>query len=332
MVRWLALLCLVSAPALAQETITLKMADTLPTTHYLSVEGARVFMDRATALTNGRVKFEYYPSEQLGKARDLLRLVQSGVADIGYITPSYVSDKMPLSGVAELPLLVKSACQATHAFYALAHDGTLARREFQPNGVVALMAWSIGPYGISTRKPALHSLDDLRGLKIRGSGGTWDLTLRAIGAVPVNFPPPEVREALERGTIDGSVGPAISLKPYDLLSVTHSMTRGVAFGGIAFTYSMNARKYRALPPDIQAALTKAGAEANEHLCRFIDEHETQAQADARQAGMTFWDIEGEEKVKLEALLKPVIDEWAGGLDRRGLPGTDLVKEFEAANR
>lgn len=328
----LALCGLASTAAFAQEKVTLKLADTLPTTHYLSVEGARWFMARATELSGGRLKFEYFPSEQLGKARDLLRLVQTGVTDIAYVTPSYVSDKMPLSGVAELPLLVTSACQGTHAFYAMAHDGTLAKREFATNGVLPLMAWSIGPYNISTRKPALSSLDDLRGLKIRGSGGTWDLTLRAIGAVPVNFPPPEVREALERGTIDGSVGPAISLKPYDLLSVTHSSTRGLSFGSIAFTYSMGLRRFRALPPDLQAALTQAGREADEHLCRYIDEHEAQAQTEAAAAGMTFWTIQGEQKDKIDALLRPVIDQWARDLEARNLPGTALVAEFKAAEK
>jgi TRAP-type C4-dicarboxylate transport system substrate-binding protein len=67
------------------------------------VQGGKFFMDRATALSNGRIKFEWYPAEQLGKAKDLLALVQTGVADMADVVPGYVPDKLPLSGVAELP-------------------------------------------------------------------------------------------------------------------------------------------------------------------------------------------------------------------------------------
>lgn len=41
----------------------------------------------------------------MGKAKDLLSLTQSGVLDIGYVGPSYVSDKLPLFSVGELPEL-----------------------------------------------------------------------------------------------------------------------------------------------------------------------------------------------------------------------------------
>jgi hypothetical protein len=45
----------------------------------------------------------HYPAQQLGKATDMLKLTQTGVADIGYVAPAYASDKMPVSEVAILP-------------------------------------------------------------------------------------------------------------------------------------------------------------------------------------------------------------------------------------
>ena len=53
--------------------------------------------------TNNAVTFEHYPAQQLGKAADMLKLTQTGVADIGYVAPAYVSDKMPVSEVAMSP-------------------------------------------------------------------------------------------------------------------------------------------------------------------------------------------------------------------------------------
>ena len=326
----IAALGLLSATARAADgPIVLKVADSLPTTHYMSTEGAKFFMNRATELSHGHITFEYYPSEQLGKSHDLLRLVQTSVADIGYVAPGYVSEKLPLSGVAELPGLYASSCQGTHAFYALAHDGILDQREFKPNGVMALMAWNLGPYPIDGSKPKLNSVDDFHGMKIRASGGTWDLILRAIGAVPVNFPVAGLREALERGTVDGSVGTALSLRPYDLLGVTKTLTEGVAFGSFASTYSISLRKFRSLSAEDQAALVQAGREATEHLCSYVDTNEAAALADVQKHGVTVWNISAADQAKLKTLLDPVVQNWAKSLDDRHLPGSQVLADFKA---
>jgi TRAP-type C4-dicarboxylate transport system substrate-binding protein len=272
------------------------------------------------------VTFEYYPSEQLGKARDMLKLATSGVADIAYVAPGYVSEKFPLAGVAELPGYFTSACQGTKGFYALAHGGILDKQEYRPNGVVALMAWNLGPYQLNTARVPLHALSDFKGLKMRGAGGTWDVILRTIGANPVNFPAPEMREGLERGTIDGSVGPAISMKPYDLLGVVRYMTRDATFGSFASTFSMNLRKYRA----VQAALEQAGREATQHLCEYVDANEQMAFDEAEKAGIKFWRLNAAEQANLNATLAPVAQEWAKALDARHLPGTQVLNDFAAA--
>jgi TRAP-type C4-dicarboxylate transport system substrate-binding protein len=317
--------------AQADDKITLKMADTLPVTHFMSLEGAKFFQARVVELTKGKVAFEYYPSEQLGKARDLLRLTQSSVTDIAYIAPSYASDKLPLSGVAELPGLYKTSCEGTHGIYTLAtHGGILEQKEFKPQGLMVLMAWNLGPYQIASRTPNLHSLADFKGMKIRGAGGTWDLILRRIGASPVNFPAPEMREGLERGTIDATVGGTISMKPYDLHTVTHSMTNGAAFGSFASTFSMNARKFRGLPPDVQAALIQAGQEATEHLCQYVDLQTKAATDEVEAAGVKQWHLTEAERKELAEMLAPITAEWAKGLEERHLPGNDVVAAFKAA--
>lgn len=330
-VAGLAALTLFCPAARAVEApVVLKVADSLPVTHYMSTEGAKFFMNRATELSHGHITFEYYPSEQLGKSHDLLRLVQTSVADIGYVAPGYVSEKLPLAGVAELPGLYNSSCQGTHAFYALARDGILDQREFKPNGVMVLMAWNLGPYPIDSSKTKFDSLADFHGLKVRASGGTWDLILRAIGAVPVNFPVAGLREALERGTVDASVGTALSLRPYDLLGVTKALTEGVAFGSFASTYSISLRKFRSLSADDQAALVQAGREATEHLCQFVDTNEAAALVDAQKAGVRVWQISPADQAALKDELDPVVQNWAKSLDDRHLPGSQVLSDFKAA--
>src|ERR1700679_1866613 len=152
-----------------EPTITLRLADSLPVGHIIHEAVTKPFIEAVEKRTDGKVKIAHYPAEQLGKAKDLLRLTQSGVVDIGYIVPSYASDKMPLTAVAELPGGFRNACQGTAAYWALTRDGNfLAEKEFAPNGIRPLITFALPTYQIllSTRKP-ITSLADLEGLKIR---------------------------------------------------------------------------------------------------------------------------------------------------------------------
>src|SRR5215217_1022313 len=98
-------------PAFAQDSITLRVADHYSPEHLTAKYTIKFFMDRVKALTNGKVKFEYFPAEQLGKAKDMLSLTQGGIVDIGLVAPAYISEKMPLSAVAELPGTYATSCQ-----------------------------------------------------------------------------------------------------------------------------------------------------------------------------------------------------------------------------
>ena len=138
------------------------------------------WMDDVTKRTNGAVTFSYYPNQQIGKAADMLRLTQSGVVDIGYIAPSYASDKMPLSEVAQLPEVFQTSCQGTLAYWKSARQGVLAKQEYAPNRIRLLMEVVLPPYQVFTTRQKIGSISDLQGLKLRTTGGAQDLTLRAI--------------------------------------------------------------------------------------------------------------------------------------------------------
>src|SRR3546814_15988729 len=84
----IALVLTVAMPAMAQQKR--RVADSLPVGHFFAESGTKFWMAEVKRLTGGKVDFEYFPSEQLGKAKDMLPLTQTGVADVGYVVPSYV--------------------------------------------------------------------------------------------------------------------------------------------------------------------------------------------------------------------------------------------------
>lgn len=325
-------LVLSGTPALAQTT-NLRLADTFPASHYIADKITKWFMQTATERSNGAVKFEYYPAEQLGKAKDMLTLVSNGVADIAYVAPSFVTDKLPLSGVAELPLGFTTSCQGTRAFYSLVNEGgVIAQRELAPNNVRLLFTIVLPPYQVFVRGRDLKSVSDVKGLKIRTSGKAKELAVRALGAVPIQIATPDVYQALSRGTIDGMLFPYSSIYSYDLQDLAKSATQGANFGSFVVMYVISERKWRTLPPAVQETLRSVGKEATERGCQISESQERDDQERLRVKGVSETALSDADKATVDKEMSGIGRLWAKELDDRGKPGTLVLDTFEKASR
>ncbi|MGO9357108.1 MAG: TRAP transporter substrate-binding protein DctP [Xanthobacteraceae bacterium] len=314
--------------------LTLRLADSLPAGHIIHEAVTKPFIAAVEARTGGSVTITHYPAEQLGKAKDMLRLTQSGVVDIGYIVPSYASDKMPLTAVAELPGGFRDACQATAAYWALSRDGRFfAEKEFAPNGVRPLITFALPTYQIllSTRK-AVNGLADLEGLKIRTAGGALDLMMRSIKAVPIRMSPPEIYESMSRGTLDGAMIGYQSAASYDLLGLVKTGTLNEPLSSVVITYSINAAKWRALPEKLRDVLAQEGERITRESCAKFAAAEARAVASARAKGVRLIEFSADDARTMAAVFETVGQDWAAGLDGRGKPGTEALKVWRDALR
>ncbi|MGQ9371504.1 TRAP transporter substrate-binding protein DctP [Azospirillum sp. ST 5-10] len=318
-------------PARAAD-VTLKLADSLPAGHTITKNATLFFFDRAKELSGGKVGFQHFPAEQLGRAKDLLTITQSGLADIGYVVPSYVSEKMPLGAVAELPGGFKSSCEGAKAFWSLAKPGGLLDElEFKPNGVRVLYVVALSPYqAVFSEKAGFHSFADFQGRKIRSNPGPMELSLRNLGAVPIRMTPPEIFDTMTKGTIDGALLPYTSTFSYGLNTVVKSATIGQNFGTVGITYSINANKWASLPKEVQDALTKAGDETVTHACALFDEEEGELAKKLKEAGTELVTFTPEQEQKLKDNFAEVSKDWAQNLEKRGKPADKVLAAFRDA--
>ena len=97
--------------------IVLKVASPWPEKHPANIYGPELFIKEVTDATHGEVKFEFYPSGQLGKPETALQLVQSGGVDLLLAAAPYTPDKLPLSEVGGLPSMGHSACQISNSLW-----------------------------------------------------------------------------------------------------------------------------------------------------------------------------------------------------------------------
>lgn len=322
---------LLSAPvAPAQDKIKIKLADSFPAGHFTTVHATQPFMDKVKAKTNGAVEFEYFPAEQLGKAKDMLQLLQSGLADITYVAPPYITEKLPLSAVATLPGGAPDACSATLAYEKLAIDGVIYQNEFKPNRVRPIYVIVTPPYALLTKTRAVTTIDEAKGLKVRGAGAPVEAAMKTIGLVPVRISAPETHESLMRGTIDGVMFPLTNVKSYDLQGLLRSATKQLTFGAFVGTFSISDQSWNRFPANIRKALTEAGTEVTREICKAYDQGSISAQKELEAAGIKFVDPDK----NLVAAMQKAADEvgvaWAKDLDARGKAGNEVFKAYTKA--
>ena len=316
--------------ALAQTTTKIKIADSFPVGHYLPKYITTPMMEKLKANPAAKgIEFEYYPAEQMGKAKDFLSLVQSGVIDIAYVAPGFVSDKMPLSVVSELPLDFSGSCQATMAYWNLAKPGGLLdKKEFAPNGVRLLFTIVLPPYQIITRKP-FANLKEIEGMKIRASGSAKELVIKKLKAIPVLMPTPDVYESLSRGTIDGVLFPFNSLAPYEIHKLSKTGTIGENFGTFVANWVISEKRFQSLPPAVQQDLTAMGEQLTKAACTQVEKDEAGDIEKVKAAGVKLTPLSAADKATVATVMQDVAKDWAETLDKRGKSGTEVLNAFKA---
>ena len=285
--------------AAAAEPIKLRVADSFPKGHYLVRLVLEPWMAEVQKRTNNAVTFEHYPAQQLGKAADMLKLTQTGVADIGYVAPAYVSDKMPVSEVAMLPGVFEHSCQGTLAYWKTARSGVIAQQDYTANGIHLLLAVSLPPYRILTVKQPVKDTADINGLKLRSTGGAQDLTLRAIGAVPVRMAAPDAYESLSRGTMDGLLFPLESVVAYGADKLVKHSTDGFGFASFVVAYSISETAWKKLSPDIQKAMVDAAEEILPSACKEVQKQDSETMKSMEAAGVHFDTLQSDVVAKLK---------------------------------
>lgn len=326
----LAACMLLAGSAQAQEKVTLRVADSLPTGHYIARFATAKWMEAVTRLSGGKVEFQYFPAGQLGKAGDMLSMLETGVADVTYVVPAYLSQRLPLSMVANLPAEYSNPCTGTEAFWEMTQEGgALREHELAPLGIRPVFALMLPPNQIVMAEP-FTSLAQVEGKKMRTSAGTVDLFVRELKGVPIQIAAAEMYQALSRGTIDGLVMPPISMVPYDLHTVAKGATFDVNLGGFAVTYAITDKKWGELPEDVRKAMEEAGRETTAQACALVAEEAEAVLGRITEAGVIPTDLGENDRAELRRIAGIIGTQWADEMEAQGKPGRAVLKAFEEA--
>jgi TRAP-type C4-dicarboxylate transport system substrate-binding protein len=300
-----------------------------PATHghtLLATEWAKEVEKR----TGGAVKINIFPGATLTPADQTYDGVVKGIADIGMSVLSYSKGRFPLTEVLDLPLGYSSGLQATrlaNAYY----------QKFQPKelGDVKIMfLMAHGPGILHTKKP-VEKLEDLKGLKIRCTGGSAKV-VAALGGTPVAMPQNEAYDALQKGVVDGLVSPIETLKGWKYAEVVKYTTRNLGSSySLGFFVAMNRQKWESLSKEAQAAIEAVNAEWVDRVGRAWDDFDRAGTEFALSKGVRIIELSKDEDARWAELVKPVLNDYVAAAKAKGVPGDEALKfslEWLKANR
>ena len=245
----------------AKAEFTLKLATFTPAKSFWTTNYLDPFMERVVNLTDGRVQFQYYPAEQIGKAADSLETVSYGVADISLFVPNYTPSEMPLSAkLIAMPGMFETSMQGLIAYSEVARKSPMLETDYLKNGVRPLSLSMTPVYEFFTSGKEIRVPDDIKGVKVRAQGGVISEALNFFEAIPVPMSSSEVYTAYSRGIVDALHYSYAAVEKFGLVELTKVSTNGVRFGASVVGLIINEDLYQNLPEDIQKALMQAGEE------------------------------------------------------------------------
>ncbi len=195
------------------------MAHPLPES-WPAVQWDKWWAEEVTRRSDGKVKIEIFWSGQLGGLLEIKNLVSSGEVDLGVFAQAVHASEMPVTSVAAGLLNRVSADAPTaqklagEVYGAASTKAELRDLNLQP------IKWTVtSPYRLTCNKP-ISQMSDLAGLRVRAVGGAYvPIWMEAYDMVPTRVQATEIREGLQRGTLDCNFGPIEWVPFFSLQSV-----------------------------------------------------------------------------------------------------------------
>jgi len=274
------------------------------------IEGAAVgykIRDRVWDATNGQIYVDYRPLAQLGGERDVINKLKFGAVQ-GMLSSSVaaanVADRL---GIVNLPYVVDTFDKLD----TFRNDPELWQpfsKSALSRGIYVADFTGYGPYGWATTRP-VDSLAAAKGINFRIAQAPVNTdAYKAWGLKFTVLPWPDVPQALQTGVISGLDHTAIVCNITKKFNIAKYYTELNYAQGL-FVHLINKAWLDKLPEALRATfldvITTESAASREATRR---QHAEQV-ANAKEAGVQFYQLSDAEIEQLKKEAGPVLDKW-----------------------
>ncbi|MDH3233601.1 MAG: C4-dicarboxylate TRAP transporter substrate-binding protein [Alphaproteobacteria bacterium] len=327
---------LTSAPARAEQVINLTAIDGYPTKASWVREFINFYIpaiDKALA-KGGKYKIKWNQAfgGAIVKPKGVFKGLQTGLGDIGVVTTVFHHDKVPLQAIAYVTpftttdslLMTRTVDKMAKKFPAMAKAFAQYDQVYLTNLVV------IDTYQLYFKKP-LSGLKDLKGRKIGGAGINLRY-VKALGAVGVGGPLPKYYNMIKTGIVDGAMlwpEAAVSFKVYEVAPHMLDAQIGAVNSKVV---TVNAATWKKLPAEVRAVLAEQAIRYRDHMAKVALRRGRDSYGTFKKKGGTIVKLAAEDRLNWARTMPNIAKEWAERLDKKGLPGTALLKAYMAEMR
>ena len=244
--------------------VTLKLATSWPAHFPIMGTGVDSFAKRCFELSGGTLEIKVFPKNILVPALQVFDSCAAAQIDAFHSGVYYWKGKNPAFSIfGGMPLGLTSEEMITWLKFGGGYE--LWREMYAKFNLYPLIGGTTGPQMGGWFKKEIHSLADLKGLKMRipGLGGE---VMKRLGANPVLLPAGEIYTALERGTIDATewVGPALDrMMGFD--KVANFYYTGWHEPGSILEITFNKARWEKLSNEHRAIITAASEEMTSNM-------------------------------------------------------------------
>ena len=234
---------------------------------------AAAFKSAVEANSNGKIKVKIFPSGVLGKERETMVQVKSGVVQSYIASTGGMSTFYPMIDITNLPFAF-SSYNVCYKVYDGDFGKALAKDIEKKAGFHVLGFGESGGFFIITNsKREVRSPKDMKGLKIRTMTVPLHMAIiKALGASPTPIAWSEVYTSLQTGVVDGQMNPIsiINMAKFYEVQKYATLTNHLY---APYIWVMNAKFYNGLSPENKKVIDDAARIAilaGRGLSRIID--------------------------------------------------------------
>lgn len=279
-------LCLGTATALAEGSVTLEMASTFPSDMPLIGEGGVRTAEKVRRVTGGEVVIRFHEPGTRVPAADTVKAAAAGKVDAAWAGAGWFAGMdSAFNMFSSVPFGPGIGEYLAWMYYGGGLDA--ARELFHAHGVHNVPCALIPPEASGWFRKEIRTVDDLKGLRMRFFG-LGAKAMQRLGVMTEQLPPADILPALQSGRLDAT---EFSLPELDRRFGFHTVARYYYFPGwhqqaTFFDLYLNKAKWDALADRHKAAIELACSDTLRDTIAHGEATQGRAIAELQQQGVT----------------------------------------------
>jgi TRAP-type C4-dicarboxylate transport system substrate-binding protein len=306
------------------EPVVLRYTAHIPSSHGLYTRVFLPWEEMVTERTGGRIRWEHYVDALLHGALDGFKAIASGITDYTHGYATYQPGSFRLTHGLQLPFLFPNPAVASLVSEEL--YPRYLKSEYERMGVYLAHCDVTTAYDLISKRP-VRTPEDIRGMKVRSTGGLMAEIVREVGAIPVVIAASETYTAFQRGLIDAVALGGPDMAAYRLFETGRYCLR-LGLTHTVLQYCLNPRTFDALPDDLRVHLYELFRFRGQIAHRnYYGSRALEAALDRlREGGVEILEPTPEELRAWQDAVAPLERRFIEENERRGLAAEAFVRE------